>query len=818
MSRGLVPGDRWYAAAESPVHSSECSTSIMNKFWNKLQWSHRVFCPRRARRSRHRLHSVAVELLERRTLLTGNVTAAFSHGDLVLRGDDADNSVAILNDGGNLVVRGSSETTINGSSADFVAIVGATNIHDDLWIDLRGGNDTLSLQDVQVGDDVRMRSGSGNDTLSLQDVQVGDDVRMRSGSGNDNIAMADSQIGDDLRIDTSDGNDTVVVLNLNVSDDTHISTGSDSDLVRVSASSVDDDLRIRSASGDDAIIVIACEIGDDHTIHSGSDDDTINVASTNVSDDLQVSTSSGRDALVFDQIAVSDDSKIRSGTGDDSVVVKDSQLADDLSVSTSGGDDFVFIDPTVVGDDVKVKTGNENDTIVLSGANVFSDRTRIFGGSGTNLVDVDASNQFASDPRLSGVSGNSVDSATIDTLLNDPNDGALSRVTAASNGIDSATGPMAVDDVFTTSESILNVDAASGLTSNDQQSVFGGALTAALGTSPANGSVTVNADGSFSYQAAAEFSGTDTFTYQVSDVFGSRSTGNVQITVDQLELTLDLSNNTTVQSSGTLLTGNAMFQIDGTTAANGVIDIDSDNDGSFNDASTTADSNGDFSTNVTLTHDAVNNGAHLVRVRVRSGGLEQTESFSAHYAVGTVVRFASSIGSFDTELLDVDAPQTVTAFLSDLTRYDTSFIHRSIDDFMIQGGGFTVVDSGGTTVVDTVEPFTAPPNEFLPENSNVRGTLSTAQIGGNVNSFTGQYFVNTVDNLHLDSVPHTVFGRVVGTGMDVVDTINGLTTFNLVAEFGESALTTVPLQNYNNAVPPEVANFIVTSSISALPL
>jgi len=60
---------------------------------------------------------------------------------------------------------------------------------------------------------------------------------------------------------------------------------------------------------------------------------------------------------------------------------------------------------------------------------------------------------------------------------------------------------------------------------------------------------------------------------------------------------------------------------------------------------------------------------------------------------------------------------------------------------------------------------------------------------------------------------------VVGTGMDVVDNINGLTTFDLVAEFGESALTTVPLQNYTNtAVPPEVANFIVMSSISALSL
>ena len=769
----------------------------MNKFWNKLQWSQRVLCPRRAKRTRHGHQPVSVEALERRTLLTGNVTAAFSHGDLILRGDDADNTVSIVHEGGNLLVRGSNGTTINGSSSDFVAIVGGNQIADDLRIDLRGGNDILSVQGVEVRDDLRIWSGDGSD----------------------NIALADTRVGDDLRVDTANGNDVILAQNLTIDDDVHISTGDGNDQVRVSDTRVDDDLRIRSASGDDAIIVTACDVGDDHTIRSGSGDDTINVVSTTISDDLRVTTSSGRDALVFDQLVVRDDSKFRSGSGDDSVVVTDSQLADDLSVSTSSGDDFVYIDPTVVGDDMRVKTGRDNDTIVVSGANSFGDRTRISGGSGTNQVELDPANQFADAPRLSGVSSNQVDAGTVDTLLNDPNDGALSRVTAASESLQSTAGPTAVDDQFATSVSTLNVDAGSGLTSNDLQSVFGGGLTATLATNPVNGSVTVNADGSFDYLAPAQFSGIDTFTYEVSDAFGSRSIGNVQITVDQLELTLDLSNNTTAQSSDTLVTANSVFQIDGNTAANGAIDIDSDNDGSFDDGSTTADANGDFSANVTLTHDASNHGAHLVRVRVRSGGLEQTESFSVHYAVGTVVRFASSVGNYDVELLDADAPQTVTAFLSDLTRYDESFIHRSIDDFMIQGGGFTVEDSVGTTVVDTVVPFTAPPNEFLPANSNVRGTLSTAQVGGNINSFTGQYFVNTVDNLHLDAVPHTVFGRVIGTGMDVVDTINDLTTFDLVSDFGEGALTTVPLQNYTNtSTPPEVANFIVMSSISTLPL
>ena len=187
MWRGLVPGVRSYAAAESPLHSTECPASIMNNFWNKLQWSHRVLCPRRAKRSRQACQPLTVELLEQRTLLTGNVTAAFSHGDLVLRGDDADNVVAIVNEGGNLVIRGSSGTTVNGSSGDFVAIVGSSRIHDDLRVDLRGGNDTLSMQDIQIGDDARIWTGDGHDSLALAGIQIGDDLRVNTAGGDDTV-------------------------------------------------------------------------------------------------------------------------------------------------------------------------------------------------------------------------------------------------------------------------------------------------------------------------------------------------------------------------------------------------------------------------------------------------------------------------------------------------------------------------------------------------------------------------------------------------------------------------------------------------------
>ncbi|MEZ6046979.1 MAG: peptidylprolyl isomerase [Planctomycetaceae bacterium] len=87
-------------------------------------------------------------------------------------------------------------------------------------------------------------------------------------------------------------------------------------------------------------------------------------------------------------------------------------------------------------------------------------------------------------------------------------------------------------------------------------------------------------------------------------------------------------------------------------------------------------------------------------------------------------------------------------------------------------------------------------NEFLSKNSNVRGTLSTALQSGNIDSFTSGWFINTVDNLFLDNVPHTVFGRVIGDGMDIVDAIVGSPSINLNGVYDGTAFANVPLVNY----------------------
>ena len=73
----------------------------------------------------------------------------------------------------------------------------------------------------------------------------------------------------------------------------------------------------------------------------------------------------------------------------------------------------------------------------------------------------------------------------------------------------------AVEDAYETQPgATLTVAAAAGVLANDTD-VEGDPLTATLVEGPANGTLTLNADGSFEYMPAGGFEGTDSFTYRV---------------------------------------------------------------------------------------------------------------------------------------------------------------------------------------------------------------------------------------------------------------------------------------------------------------
>jgi len=138
------------------------------------------------------------------------------------------------------------------------------------------------------------------------------------------------------------------------------------------------------------------------------------------------------------------------------------------------------------------------------------------------------------------------------------------------------------------------------------------------------------------------------------------------------------------------------------------------------------------------------------------------------------VEIPTSLGVVVVELWSEVAPCTVNNFLAyvESGRYDGTFIHRTVDGFVVQGGGFFYDTAEG--VFSEIELDPPVPNE--PGVSNLRGTIAMARLGGQPDSATSQFFVNLADNVFLDSVDggFTVFGEVVEPTLDVVDAIAAL--------------------------------------------
>jgi hypothetical protein len=108
------------------------------------------------------------------------------------------------------------------------------------------------------------------------------------------------------------------------------------------------------------------------------------------------------------------------------------------------------------------------------------------------------------------------------------------RFTASVGPVPTNGPPTAVSDEYNTLEGFnhtLTVSAAGGVLQNDRDPE-GDQLTASKTSDPANGSVTLDPDGSFSYTPVASFFGDDQFTYRASDPAGNSSTATVTIHVE----------------------------------------------------------------------------------------------------------------------------------------------------------------------------------------------------------------------------------------------------------------------------------------------
>jgi peptidyl-prolyl cis-trans isomerase A (cyclophilin A) len=150
-------------------------------------------------------------------------------------------------------------------------------------------------------------------------------------------------------------------------------------------------------------------------------------------------------------------------------------------------------------------------------------------------------------------------------------------------------------------------------------------------------------------------------------------------------------------------------------------------------------------------------------------GLPPQVTFTVSDGAGLTGQFVVTLAA-DASL----TPETVSNFLYYVNglHYDGLVFHRVFPNFVIQGGGYLPITppTPPTRRINTRPPIALEVNRGL---LNRQWTIAMAR-GGSPNSATTEFFVNMVDNPHLDpntlSAGYAVFGHV-SAGTDVITAI-----------------------------------------------
>jgi len=182
-------------------------------------------------------------------------------------------------------------------------------------------------------------------------------------------------------------------------------------------------------------------------------------------------------------------------------------------------------------------------------------------------------------------------------------------------------------------------------------------------------------------------------------------------------------------------------------------------------------------------------------------------------AHATMVRLYTTLGPIDVALKDAEAPISVANFLAYVRSgaYDGTFIHRNVPGFVVQGGGYKLIN-GAAPHIPTFAPIAL---EYSASRPNIRGSISMARTS-ELNSATSEFFLNLVDNTvtlgPTNGGGYAVFGQMTTPSLPAMDGMARLNNVNAGGAFG-TLPTVSPLTN--NTVRNE--NLVLVNTAIVLP-
>jgi hypothetical protein len=326
----------------------------------------------RPRRKTLVVERLAVERLEKRELMAGDVQVHVDGQMLVIWGDAADNGVTLTYNSNTQTYRvsgkddGGSPTTINGVDTSQPANVQDFSGVKQVFVGLNAGNDDFEIGSPTAVDTViekwmTIDMGDGDDQVTLgqagnaaggdapiaESLNVGTSLNINLGAGNDHLSIANATIGLALNVLAGDGDDhvdfdtsftpsgatTPALFPVRVQGNALISLGGGADELTLQNASVQGNLTVLDGAGPADITVSNVSAKKRLDINTGDDADQIDIQLVRARQ-CSINTNGGIDHVVLSNATFTMLS-IKLGAGRDHL--KLTNVRTSLSANLDGG-------------------------------------------------------------------------------------------------------------------------------------------------------------------------------------------------------------------------------------------------------------------------------------------------------------------------------------------------------------------------------------------------------------------------------------------------------------------------------------------------
>ena len=356
------------------------------------------------------------EALEGRLLLAGTIEAVLAGGTLTLVGDELGNRITVtaLADG-KVRVTGDG-TTINGA-AQYDTPAAVTG---DIRIYLKGDNDYVRVDGVEVAKSLTIDSGDGGDTVLLDTITVNKKVYIQGGTGNDSVDLSGATVEGDVTLaDTehsdysvrdshfkrnlivvgSDAlgiNDSFSASDLIVDGNVTVNNGDGNSSFRFTmtdgAPAIGGNLTIRCGEGSDYLDVISASVNGAVSAEFGlgSGDHILNVEGSTVGKGIKLANDDGMTSLLIrNGSSVTGNVSFKSGTDDAVLAIDHGDVAGNITfASKTGYAQFDARNGFSITGNLKVQSGDRT-SVTLANAPIedaLAGGLSVKGGAGSDSL------------------------------------------------------------------------------------------------------------------------------------------------------------------------------------------------------------------------------------------------------------------------------------------------------------------------------------------------------------------------------------------------------------------------------------------------